>query len=139
MNIYHSDIIYSADPNTRELNERYDTDEVQPVDRDDVVSGKHVPFWCTGIGYLDLLVKGVIIDEDGAEDADYLVSTYTANQAAIVPVEVVATDPLHYLSREMAKRIVTLSRLEAKELRLDDAIFTELDRKFPGIQPFTPR
>lgn len=137
--IYHADIVYGVDPNTRLITTRYNTDDIHPMYGESVEPESREPIWCSGLGYLDFIIKGSVTSEYGATDVDHLLATYNVDKAELYPVDLVVSDPSHYLTREMARRIATLSRLEAEELGLDDAILREFDRKFPDVHPFSPR
>lgn len=105
--------------------------DLVPVDEEPVTDFR-APVWVAGARRHDLAVFGCVIDEDGATNLEYLVTSSASSRAQLTPPELIERFSV-FQTPELAKKFATLSEEELAQLGVGSLVKIVRER-YPNIK-----
>lgn len=127
--------LYKVDPLDRSLQpSSYNTEDISPAQDLEVLDFQD-PFYCHGLGKLDLAMFAAVMDDTGVSSFDGLVVDSDKSRSLVVPSDLLDTRP-DLITPELARKIATLDADEVAQLGLSRAIQSAIATRYPGIKSY---
>lgn len=126
------DHLYEVDLSDRSLAYQPSSDNVRLL----AEIRENMPIQCSGLGLLAITLSAHKLDEEGVESlGNFLVIAQKDDQSLLATPEMIESRPDIYLTRNLARKIITLREEERAQLDLAKSTIVEMNGRYPNLRP----